>query len=75
MKFENGVTCWQGPARSLNIKFVCGKENQFLSVEEPSKCVYTGEFSTPAACTDEMAAELENKINSPFSADNLKDDL
>lgn len=51
MKFDRGLTCWNGPARSVLVTVSCGKENQLISVIEPSRCEYAMEFLTPAACT------------------------
>ena len=52
MKFEHGLRCWGGPDRSVDVKFVCGGENELVSVEEPAKCEYAMEFRTPAACQE-----------------------
>jgi len=51
MKFTGGQTCWNGPARSANVKMVCGKEVEILSVDEPSTCVYDMVMTTPAMCS------------------------
>lgn len=50
MKFDNGYTCWNGPARSTMVTLICGMENKLLSVTEPSRCEYAMELSTPAVC-------------------------
>eukprot|EP01061_Rhynchopus_euleeides_P004440 TRINITY_DN13698_c0_g1_i1.p1 TRINITY_DN13698_c0_g1~~TRINITY_DN13698_c0_g1_i1.p1 ORF type:complete len:652 (+),score=255.22 TRINITY_DN13698_c0_g1_i1:45-2000(+) len=50
MKYDNGQTCWSGPARSTEIRVVCGAENVIKSVAEPSMCTYTMVWETPAAC-------------------------
>ncbi|XP_067943914.1 glucosidase 2 subunit beta-like [Watersipora subatra] len=50
MKFEKGVHCWNGPDRSANVKFICGKENQLSNAAEPNRCEYSFDFTTPAAC-------------------------
>jgi hypothetical protein len=50
MIFENGQKCWNGPARSATIDLQCGDEPMLISMDEPSKCVYTGRFATPLAC-------------------------
>lgn len=51
-KYEGGVQCWNGPARSALINIACGVEDKIISVTEPSKCEYSYEFITPAACPD-----------------------
>ncbi|XP_063150496.1 glucosidase 2 subunit beta [Candoia aspera] len=50
MKYEHGTGCWQGPNRSTMVKLSCGKETIITSTTEPSRCEYSMEFVTPAAC-------------------------
>ncbi|XP_076346505.1 glucosidase 2 subunit beta-like isoform X2 [Tachypleus tridentatus] len=50
MKFEGGVTCWNGPARSVVVNLHCGVENVLSAASEPSRCEYLFEFTTPAVC-------------------------
>lgn len=50
MKYDRGLTCWNGPARSTIVTLSCGTENKLMSVTEPSRCEYAMEFSTPALC-------------------------
>ncbi|KAM3846030.1 glucosidase 2 subunit beta isoform 2-T4 [Vipera latastei] len=50
MKYEHGTGCWQGPNRSTTVKLSCGKETIITSTTEPSRCEYSMEFVTPAAC-------------------------
>lgn len=52
MFFNNGDRCWNGPQRSAEIALVCGVEDKLISMDEPSKCVYQGVFSTPLMCTN-----------------------
>ncbi|XP_034933878.1 glucosidase 2 subunit beta [Chelonus insularis] len=51
MKFDKGLTCWNGPARSTVVDLRCGTENKLVSVSEPSRCEYAMIFTTPALCT------------------------
>ena len=51
-KYEGGVQCWNGPARSTLVNIACGVEDKIVSVTEPSKCEYVYDFITPAACPD-----------------------
>lgn len=50
MKYDRGLTCWNGPARSTIVAMSCGTENRLKSVTEPIRCEYAMEFSTPAVC-------------------------
>lgn len=51
-KYEGGIQCWNGPARSTLVNIECGIEDKVTSVTEPSKCEYVFDFMTPAACPD-----------------------
>ncbi len=50
MMFENGLSCWNGPARSLHVHFECDSETKILDVSEPEKCEYYMNVKTPAVC-------------------------
>ncbi|KAL0099944.1 hypothetical protein PUN28_019993 [Cardiocondyla obscurior] len=50
MKYDRGLTCWNGPARSTIVTLSCGIENKLTAVTEPNRCEYAMEFSTPALC-------------------------
>jgi len=56
MKYANGATCWNGPARSLTVTFRCGLEHKIIDVREPSRCEYAMIFETPSACDETIAA-------------------
>jgi protein kinase C substrate 80K-H len=53
LKYENGATCWNGPARSTTIILVCYEKNEIWKVIEEEKCIYRMEAGSPAACTPE----------------------
>lgn len=57
MRFEGGAHCWNGPPRSLTVAVVCGPADALSAVAEPSRCEYTAELATPAACGEGDAAE------------------
>uniref|UniRef100_A0A915IFM3 Glucosidase 2 subunit beta n=1 Tax=Romanomermis culicivorax TaxID=13658 RepID=A0A915IFM3_ROMCU len=50
--YKHGLTCWNGPARSTEIKLTCGIENKLISATEPAKCEYVMEFETPVVCSE-----------------------
>jgi len=54
MKYDRGLTCWNGPARSTIVTLSCGTDNKLTSVTEPSRCEYAMEFSTPALCNPSL---------------------
>jgi len=66
LRYANGQTCWNGPARSLSVMLECGADNVILGVDEPGKCVYTMRFATPAVCSPQDAAALKQKLQSDF---------
>lgn len=50
LKFENGQTCWNGPARSTTAILACAEVDEIWKIVEEEKCVYRMEVGTPAAC-------------------------
>ena len=62
-KFTGGDTCWNGPARSLTVHVKCGTENKALSVEEPSKCEYSMEVTSPVACGHEQQGKSGERVH------------
>lgn len=69
MTFKRGAYCWQGPDRSLSVTFECHSSNEILAVDEPSKCVYTMRFGTPAACDQAQAESLRAELKAKFADD------
>ncbi|KAH7100583.1 endoplasmic reticulum protein [Auriculariales sp. MPI-PUGE-AT-0066] len=49
-KYTNGARCWNGPERSVTVKFECGTENALHAVSEPEKCEYHLTGTSPALC-------------------------
>jgi len=64
MKYTGGVKCWDGPERSLTVNLKCGKTNEIVKIEEPSRCEYTMVMTTPSVCDSKHAdvLELENSV-------------
>jgi hypothetical protein len=62
MLFENGAHCWNGPSRSLEVHFSCGSADALVSVDEPNKCVYVAEATSPAACDGRSSNELNLEL-------------
>lgn len=58
LKYQNGQTCWNGPARSTVVVLACADKDELWKVVEEEKCVYRMEVGTPAAC--ESAKSQEN---------------
>jgi len=57
--FDNGATCYAGPARKLRVIFECGLEAEIMDIGEPSRCSYEAHVKHPGACTEEDIALLE----------------
>lgn len=58
MKYEKGLGCWNGPARSTKVILECGSEHKLVLVDEPSRCSYLFKFTTPCACHNNNHDEL-----------------
>ncbi|OQR68956.1 glucosidase 2 subunit beta-like [Tropilaelaps mercedesae] len=73
MKFEGGVGCWNGPARSAVVIMQCGLSNHLVSASEPSRCEYQFEFATPAACLAGMPTASQTGPNLAGEAEDTSD--
>eukprot|EP00887_Chlorella_sp_A99_P006740 scaffold3.g6740.t1 len=63
MAFTSGAYCWQGPARTMTVTLKCGQSEQLRRVQEPSRCEYTAELVTPAACSEAQLAALRRDLS------------
>jgi len=52
--YKNGLSCWNGPERSTEVRLSCGSENKLTAASEPGRCEYLFEFTTPAVCTEQQ---------------------
>jgi protein kinase C substrate 80K-H len=69
MLFENGNTCWQGPARSLAVSFKCGLDTAVVSVDEVRRCVYAMVVETPAVCTEQLLERARSRLSGQEEGD------
>lgn len=76
MKFKDGDHCWQGPQRSITVRVRCGATEVLTRIAEPSRCVYSAELSTPAACSQAYVDELRAALAAKQARlDSVKDEL
>ncbi|CAI5755730.1 unnamed protein product [Candida verbasci] len=63
--YNKGARCWNGPQRSAEVEFQCGKGPELISVSEPEKCHYYFIIKSEAWCNEITDEEItENfKIN------------
>ena len=62
MVFEEGQRCWNGIERSLTVKFECGKEEEIVSLMEPSTCKYQAVMKSPCFCTESVVKSIESQL-------------
>ncbi|ETM37033.1 hypothetical protein L914_16391, partial [Phytophthora nicotianae] len=62
MRYSKGQRCYKGPERSVLAHLECGEEDELLSVDEPSTCVYEMVVRSPLACTTEILAKAEEDV-------------
>ncbi|PGH21373.1 hypothetical protein AJ80_03290 [Polytolypa hystricis UAMH7299] len=67
LEYENGQSCWNGPARSTKVILQCGENDEILKVAEDEKCMYSMHVTSPAAC--------DIPINNGKGATGRKDEL
>lgn len=47
---------------ALQVSLHCGQTERLAKVEEPSRCEYSAELQTPAACTPAAAEALRREV-------------
>ncbi|KAF4324007.1 hypothetical protein BBO99_00002514 [Phytophthora kernoviae] len=62
MKYSRGQKCYKGPERSVIVHLECGIEDQIVSVDEPSTCIYSMVVRSPFACTAGMLAKAQDDV-------------
>ena len=60
--FEEGQRCWNGIERSLKVQFECGKEEEIVSLIEPSTCKYQAIMKSPCFCTESVVKSIESQL-------------
>ena len=68
--FEHGTSCWNGPERTLKVRFSCGSEEKILSVSEPAKCEYFADMETSAVCPDRIVSDEKEEKHSDIGSEN-----
>ncbi|KAL4161497.1 hypothetical protein PRNP1_002051 [Phytophthora ramorum] len=62
MRYSKGQRCYKGPERSVFVYLNCGEDNEILSVDEPSTCVYEMTVRSPLACTAQVLAKAQKDV-------------
>ncbi|DAZ99597.1 TPA: hypothetical protein N0F65_001425 [Lagenidium giganteum] len=62
MEFTRGQHCWSGPDRSVRVSLTCAHDEEILSVDEPSTCVYRMTVATPCACSSAELARAQADV-------------
>jgi protein kinase C substrate 80K-H len=66
--FSHGEHCWNGPNRSLWVELQCGKRTQLKNVDEPSRCEYVAELTTPVFCSESRVEQLQQELDGQLAA-------
>jgi protein kinase C substrate 80K-H len=66
--FSHGEHCWNGPNRSLRVELQCGKRTQLKNVDEPSRCEYVAELTTPVFCSESRVEQLQQELDGQLAA-------
>ncbi|GLD92678.1 hypothetical protein PINS_up001257 [Pythium insidiosum] len=62
MQFTHGQRCWNGPERSVRVTWRCGENNEIVSVDEPSTCVYEMAAQSYLACTADVVESSKQDV-------------
>ncbi len=57
------------------VSISCGKVEKLKHVEEPSRCEYVAHLTTPAACSEEVARQLQQQVEEAEQAVRAHDEL
>lgn len=59
----------------VQVSISCGKVEFLKHVEEPSRCEYAAHLTTPAACSSEVARQLQQQVEEAERAISSHDEL
>mmetsp|Transcript_59464 Transcript_59464/g.192285 ORF Transcript_59464/g.192285 Transcript_59464/m.192285 type:complete len:149 (-) Transcript_59464:52-498(-) len=62
MLFSQGQRCWDGPARSLRLRVVCGSEPVLLNLGEPSRCSYEATATHWSICSESDVESARGRL-------------
>ena len=62
IKFPEWQCSLKATPGCMQVSLMCGSADALSKVEEPSRCTYTAQFVTPAACTEAEVAAVQQQL-------------